>query len=200
MNFINENISPDMHPDHEDIALVADGNASAWIRETVIEHTDSCERCRFVLAELVRCTSEIGDLKPPKSLSEPVKLELYTICPSCSKRVSASGETCPECGKNLGIPTRTSESPKPEKRTRRPWHRQGDTTFIWIAGCMFFISLLLPRYTVHFLSAGGFFGILAIIDYSHRNIFAPLIKAWREGDEEKAEEVIEDIKEHFKIG
>jgi len=200
MNVNNINISTEAHPDNEDIAQVAEGNASAWMREMILEHADSCERCRFVLAELARTSNEIGDLTLPESLSEPLKLEIFTICPSCNKRVSASGKNCPECGKDLGIPSKSSEPEKQEKREPRPWRRQGDTTFFWVAGCLFILSLIFPQYSVQLLIAGAFFGILAIIDYSHRNIFAPLVRAWREGDETKAAEVIEDLKERFKIG
>ena len=192
--------SPEIHPSHEDVAETADGTASSWMRERVLDHADSCERCRFVLAELVRESSEIVDLKPPQDYVKPLHLEVLTECPSCKAKINPSCGHCPECGIDL----KASES-KPEldikaKREPRPWRRQGDTFFFWIAGCMFILALMFPLYNMHFLLAGAFFGILAIIDYSHRNIFAPLIRAWREGDEDKASEVIDQLRDRFKTG
>lgn len=200
MNANHINTPTEIHPNDEDIAQVADGTASEWLREMILEHADCCERCRFVIAELARIADELGELKLPDEISKPLKLDVFTICPSCGKRVSASGSNCPECGENLGIPQPEQAPAKQGKREPRPWRRQGDTTFFWVAGCFFILSLIFTQYSIQLLIACGFFGILAIVDYSQRNVFAPLVKAWREGDEDKAAEVIEDLKERFKVG
>jgi len=197
MMFDDNETNPEIHPGHEDVAQTADGLASSWMRERVLEHADSCERCRFVLAELVRQSGEIVDLKPPQDYTRPLKLEVFIECPSCGKKINPSNGNCPECGADLNP---ASSAEKKEKREPRPWRRQGDTFFFWIAGCMFILALMFPKYNLHFLLAGAFFGILAIIDYSHRHLFAPLVRAWRDGDEDKAAEVLDELRDRFKTG
>lgn len=176
MTTSENNIYIDDHPDHEDLAAVAEGNISPWIRQRILEHIENCESCRFILVELAKQVDEIPDLELPAVEDKPLEI----------KMVDKSSED--------------NQTEVSFKDFKRPWRRAGDTFFFWVAGSMFVISLLTTQLNMHFLVAGAFFGLLAVVDYSYRNIFASLLKAWREGDDAKADEVIEQLKDRFKIG
>ena len=176
MTLKDKNNFMDNHPDHEDISCVAEGNVSSFVRGYVLEHIDKCESCRFVLTELSKQIDEIPDIELKESDDIPLQIEMI------EEKIQ----------ENLG------ESPV--KTEGRPWRRSGDTLYFWVAGSLGILSLLFSNYNAHLLVAGAIFGLLAIVDYSHRNIFDPLVKAWREGDDEKADEVIKNLKDRFKIG
>ncbi len=176
MTTSENNIYIDDHPDHEDLAAVAEGNISPWIRKRILEHIESCESCRFILVELAKQVDEVPDLALPAVENKPLEMKMVEV---------SSGD---------------EQTDEPVKGFKRPWRRAGDTFFFWVAGSMFVISLITTQLNIHFLAAGAFFGLLAVVDYSYRNIFASLVKAWRDGDDEKADEVIEQLKDRFKIG
>ena len=166
----------DEHPDHDELGCIAEGNASQWLRNQVMGHIKMCDSCRFVLSELVMHVDDVPDLVLPADTSSPINLKIV------------EGKEADE-----------ALVPK-EERAKRPWRYPGDTLNLWISGSLFFLSLLITKYQVHFIVAAAFFGFLAAIDYSHRNIFTPLIDAWRTGDEEKASEAIQKLRDRFKIG
>ncbi len=176
MTTLKNNINVDEHPDHEDLAAVAEGNVSPWIRKRILEHIENCESCRFILVELTKQVDEVPDFELPATEDKPLEIIM------------------------VEKPTEDKQSEDPVKDSKRPWRRAGDTFFFWITGSMFILSLLIKELNMHFLVAVAFFGILAIVDYSYKNIFASLVKAWREGDDEKADEVIEELKDRFKVG
>ncbi|MFH1515844.1 MAG: hypothetical protein ABIG42_10345, partial [bacterium] len=156
MTMKDKNSILDNHPDHEDLSSVAEGNVSAFIRGSVLEHIDHCESCRFVLTELAKQVDKIPDMDFSDSTDIPLQIEMI----------------------DRDIHQKQNESAQENKP--RPWRRSGDTLYFWVAGSLGILSLLITRYDAHLLVAGAIFGLLAIVDYSHRNIFDPLVKAWRE--------------------
>jgi hypothetical protein len=165
----------DEHPDPEDLSVIAEGSGSSWLRNQVLSHITSCEKCSFVLAEVTRGVEEMPDLVLNGSPS-PLQIELV-------EKESIKG----------------SLDNKETEKIKRPWRYPGDTFNFWIAGSFFFLSLLLPSIQVQLLIATAIFGLLAAFDYSHRNIFNPLIDAWRSGDEGKASEAIDRLRDRFKV-
>jgi hypothetical protein len=170
-----ENIKND-HPSDEDLSALAEGNVSDWMRAEILAHVGKCEKCSFILTETASFKDNAPSFNTPQSQISPLKINLIKRDDSESAQPGSSG------------------------KITRPWRNPGDSFYFWIAASIFILSFLFESYRMQLLVATAFFGFLAILDYSHRNFMAPLIKAWREGDDTKAEEVIQELKDRFKIG
>jgi hypothetical protein len=164
------------HPSDEDLSALAEGNVSDWMRAEILAHVGKCEKCSFILTEVASFKDSARSFDNPQNQISPLKINL----------IKRDDSESPEAGSN--------------GKVTRPWRNPGDSFYFWIASAIFILSFLLEGYRMPLLVAAAFFGLLAIIDYSHRNFLAPLIKAWREGDDTKAEEVIQELKDRFKIG
>lgn len=163
------------HPSDEDLSALAEGNVSDWMRTGLLAHIEKCEKCSFILTEVASFKDSVSTINAPSSQISPLKINLIKRDDSESAQLGPTG------------------------KIKRPWRNPGDSFYFWIAATIFILSFLLEEYRMQLLVATAFFGLLAILDYSHRNFLAPLIKAWREGDDTKAEEVIQELKDRFKI-